>query len=60
MKKTEAAGIVDRLETEYRQSVESLRTALKIFLAGGPPPDPAARRAGAFVYPELRLCWPEG
>jgi AMP nucleosidase len=60
MKKTEAAGIVDRLETEYRQSVESLRTALKSFLAGGPPPDPAVRRAGAYTYPELRLTWPPG
>ena len=60
MNTTEAAGIVDRLETEYRQSVESLRTALKTFLAGGPPPDPADRRAGAYVYPELRLTWPPG
>ena len=60
MKKTEAAGIVDRLETEYRKSVDSLRTALKSFLAGGPPPDPAARRAGDYAYPELRLYWPPG
>lgn len=60
MKKTEAAGIVDRLETAYRQSVEALRTALKSFLSGGPPPDPAVRRAGAYVYPELRLSWPPG
>ncbi|HET6970527.1 MAG TPA: AMP nucleosidase, partial [Phenylobacterium sp.] len=60
MKKTEAAGIVDRLETEYRQSVDSLRTALKTFLKGGSPPDPSVRRSGAFVYPELHLTWPEG
>jgi AMP nucleosidase len=60
MKTTEAAGIVDRLETEYRQSVESLRTALKTFLAGGGPPDRVARRGGAYVYPELRLTWPPG
>ena len=60
MNTTQAAGIVDRLETEYRQSVESLRTALKTFLAGGPPPDPAVRRGGAYVYPELRLTWPPG
>jgi len=60
MKKTEAAGIVDRLETEYRQSVDALRSALKSFLAGGPPPDPAVRRSGAYVYPELRLTWPPG
>ena len=58
--KTDAAGIVDRLEDEYRKTVEALRGALKEFLAGGPPPDPAARAAGAFAYPELRLHWPAG
>ncbi|MBS0333104.1 MAG: AMP nucleosidase [Proteobacteria bacterium] len=58
--KTDAAGIVDRLDEEYRRSVEALRTALKDFLAGGPPPDPALRAAGAFAYPELRLHWPSG
>jgi AMP nucleosidase len=60
MKKQDAAGIVDRLEEEYRASVGSLQRALKSFLAGGPPPDPAERRAGAYVYPELRLNWPGG
>jgi AMP nucleosidase len=60
MNKTKAADIVDRLETEYRQSVESLSTALKTFLAGGTPPDPSARASGAWVYPELRLTWPPG
>ena len=60
MKRKQAADIVDRLETEYRQSVESLRTALKTFLAGGAPPDPGARSDGAYVYPELRLTWPDG
>jgi AMP nucleosidase len=54
------AGIVDRLEQEYRASVESLRSALKGFLAGGPPPEPTVRRSGAFTYPELRLYWPAG
>src|SRR5579862_4904305 len=58
--KTDAAGIVDRLEEEYRKTVEALRGALKDFLAGGPPPDPAVRAAGAFTYPELRLNWPAG
>ena len=57
---TDAAGIVDRLETDYRRAVGALRAALKTFLAGGPPPDAAVRRAGAFVYPELRLNWPAG
>ena len=56
----DAAGIVDRLEHEYRKTVECLRGALKDFIAGGPPPDPALRAAGAFSYPELRLYWPAG
>ncbi len=59
MSTTDAAGIVDRLETEYRASVTALRAALKSYLAGGPPPTPA-ERAGAYVYPELRLTWPSG
>jgi AMP nucleosidase len=59
-KQSDAAGIVDRLEMEYRKSVEALRNALKTFLDGGPPPDPAERQAGAFCYPELRLNWPAG
>ena len=60
MKKMTAAGIVDRLEEEYRLSVDTLRTALKSFLSDGTAPDPALRRTGAFAYPELRLNWPEG
>jgi AMP nucleosidase len=59
-KRTDAAGIVDRLEQQYNASVAALRDALKAFLDGGPPPDPALRRSGAFVYPELRLNWPAG
>ena len=58
--KNDAAGIVDRLEQEYRKTIEALRGALKDFIAGGPPPDPALRAAGAFSYPELRLYWPAG
>jgi AMP nucleosidase len=56
----EAAGIVDRLETEYRNSVDALRSALKQFLAGGAPPTAEDRAAGAFTYPELRVYWPPG
>ena len=58
--KNDAAGIVDRLEIEYDRTVDALRSALKTFLDGGPPPDPALREAGAFSYPELRLNWPAG
>jgi len=59
-RKNDAAGIVDRLDVEYRRTVEALRSALKTFLDGGPPPDPALRQAGAFCYPELRLNWAAG
>jgi len=55
-----AARIVERLSEEYRASVSALRAALKSFLAGGPPPDPALRAAGIFAYPELRLNWAAG
>ena len=58
--KSDAAGIVDRLQHEYQTSVEALRSALKQFLAGGPPPDPSVRQSGAYTYPELRLTWPPG
>ncbi|HEY3696309.1 AMP nucleosidase [Phenylobacterium sp.] len=57
---TEAARIVERLDLEYRRSVEALRAALKTFLAGGTPPGPDERASGAFAYPELRLAWPPG
>ncbi|HSV03011.1 MAG TPA: AMP nucleosidase [Phenylobacterium sp.] len=55
-----AAGITDRLEAEYRRSVEALRIALRAFLAEGTPPDPKLRAEAAFSYPELRLHWPAG
>jgi AMP nucleosidase len=57
---TQAVRIVEQLDVEYRKSVEALRQALQTFLAGGPPPDPEVRRAGAFAYPELRVAWPPG
>jgi AMP nucleosidase len=55
-----AADVVDRLEREYRKTVDALRGGLKAFLGGGPPPDVAMRQAGLFCYPELRLYWPPG
>jgi AMP nucleosidase len=56
----EAVRICDALEAEYDASVTALRTALRDFLSGGVPPDPALRAAGAFAYPSLRLEWPAG
>jgi AMP nucleosidase len=46
---------VDALETLYRESVAALRTALARYISSGERPDPAARAAGAFCYPEIRL-----
>jgi AMP nucleosidase len=60
MTERKAAGFVDRLEEEYRSSVDALRNSLRDFLAHGTPPDPELRRRGAFTYPELRLYWPPG
>jgi AMP nucleosidase len=60
MTERNAAGFVDRLEEEYRSSVDALRNSLRDFLAHGTPPDPELRRGGAFTYPELRLYWPPG
>ena len=42
MSETNAAAIVDRLETLYRSSVTALREDLEAFLATRSPPDPAA------------------
>jgi AMP nucleosidase len=52
-----AVALVDQLEAEYRRSVESLRGALRAFLATGVPPDPLRRADGAWVYPALRLAY---
>ena len=48
---------VDALQALFDDSVHSLRDALREFRAGGAPPTPEAREAGAFAYPELRLRW---
>ncbi len=55
-----AAAIVERLANEYNATVGALRSALKIFLAGGPPPTAEDRANGIFAYPELRLSWAKG
>ena len=48
-------ALLDALEAIYDQSVANLRTALTAFARHGTRPDPAARAAGAFAYPELRI-----
>jgi len=47
--------IVAQLEALYDEAVGRLRTALSDYVEHGTSPDPAARGAGAFAYPELRL-----
>ncbi len=54
---SQVPAAVDRLQALYADSVDNLRTALADFLERGVRPDPAARAAGAFAYPELRLTW---
>jgi len=56
-KRTEAAAIVARLDAEYQRATAALRSALKAFMQGGAPPDPALRGERAFTYPELRLVY---
>jgi len=47
--------IVDRLAAEYTRAADALRAALAAYLADGTRPDLAARAAGLFAYPELRV-----
>ena len=54
-------GVVDALDSLYRDSVSNLADALKRFLEDGTKPSAEDRRAGAFCYPELRLTYaPDG
>jgi len=52
-----AHDLVDQLARLHTASVEALRSALKAFVAGGPPPAATDRAAGLFAYPELALSW---
>jgi AMP nucleosidase len=56
-KRSEAAAIVRELDAEYRRATGALKSALKTFMQGGPPPDPQVRAERAFTYPELRLAY---
>ncbi|MEO7240302.1 MAG: AMP nucleosidase [Sphingomicrobium sp.] len=46
---------LNELAAIYDASVGNLRAALGAFVADGTRPNPAARAAGAFAYPELRV-----
>ena len=47
--------VIERLREMYDESVANLRNALARYLKSGDRPDPAARAAGLFAYPELRI-----
>src|SRR3954470_4261351 len=53
--KFDAQSIVGELTDIYEQSVANLRQALGAYVAGRTEPDAAARAAGCFAYPELRI-----
>ena len=60
MSSSEPGAVVDQLQARYTESSTALREALSAYMQDGRPPDPEARRSGAFTYPELRLTAPEG
>jgi len=53
-------AVIDELQARYTEAAAALRAALQAYLQDGTPPDPQARREGAFSYPELKLTAPEG
>lgn len=55
-----SADTVAALAAIHAASVAALRTALGAYLRDGTPPDPSARAAGAFAYPEIRLHYAGG
>ncbi len=52
---TAASDIVAKLQHLYAASVDRLQAAIGAYMADGTTPDAAARAAGAFAYPEIRL-----
>jgi len=48
-------ALVDQLAERYARAADALRSAIRTYLAHGTRPDPAARAAGLFAYPELRI-----
>src|SRR5690348_4210301 len=47
--------VVDQLAAIYDESVDNLRQAVAAYVRDRRPPDPQARAAGTFAYPELRV-----
>ncbi|KPF80479.1 AMP nucleosidase [alpha proteobacterium AAP81b] len=52
-----AADLVDDLVARHAAAVAALRAALMQWVVDGTAPDAAARAAGLFAYPELRLAF---
>ncbi len=50
-----ASELVRKLDGLYEAAVANLRAALTAFITSGTRPDAAARAAGAFAYPEIRV-----
>jgi AMP nucleosidase len=55
--RSQAAAVVDELNTVYQRSIGNLRRDLNAYLATGQLPDPIARADRAYAYPALRLTW---
>ena len=53
--KFDAHAIVGELAGIYDESVANLRQALGAYVTDRTAPDGAARAAGCFAYPELRI-----
>lgn len=61
LKTTSPTEIVDALDEMYSEAIDALSNALARYLKDGTPPDEAARRSGAFCYPELVVKYdPDG
>jgi len=48
---------LDKLESLYDDAVTALRSAIGGYISHGNLPDPTARAAGLFAYPQLRVSW---
>jgi AMP nucleosidase len=54
---TDIAKLVDELSALHAASCDNLRAALAAYIGEGVRPDPVARAAGAFCYPEVRVLY---
>ncbi|AKJ42332.1 AMP nucleosidase [Pragia fontium] len=52
-----AAEALDKLDILYDSALAALRDAISCFIRDGSLPDEAARAAGLFTYPQLRVNW---